>query len=240
MVAIAGIAGLGPLRPTRHDRTAEPTRPSSAGTSLGGVGIEEALDRLIASSLALVPGADCAKVSVIDDGRLCAIVASSQLTASLDGAQHVARHGPCLEAISARAAVRCDDLGTDARWPGFAAHAATAGLHSVLSYPIDIPSDAGAALSLFSFRVGAFEAQSEAIGAMLADHAALALLNERQERQFRTALASRDVIGQAKGMIMERFGVDASRAFAMLTQISQETNTPVRELAASLVGRTRK
>ena len=82
-----------------------------------------------------------------------------------------------------------------------------------------------------------FGIESEAITAVLANHAAIALVQEKQARQFKIALDSRDVIGQAKGMVMERFGVDAPRAFAMLTAISQETNTPVRDLAASLVDR---
>jgi AmiR/NasT family two-component response regulator len=90
-------------------------------------------------------------------------------------------------------------------------------------------------LSLFGFKPEPFAVQSDAIAAMLANHAAIALINEQQERQFKAALATRDVIGQAKGMIMERFGVDASRAFSMLKTISQETNTPVRDLASRLV-----
>jgi AmiR/NasT family two-component response regulator len=75
---------------------------------------------------------------------------------------------------------------------------------------------------------------------MLAKHAAIALINQRQERQFKAALATRDVIGQAKGMIMERFGVDATQAFAMLTAISQDTNTPVRDVAARFVDSARR
>ena len=94
-----------------------------------------------------------------------------------------------------------------------------------------------ATLSLFGSQPGAFEAGSDAIAAMLANHAAFALFTAEHERHFRAALATRDVIGQAKGMIMERFGVASARAFAMLTTISQETNTPVRQLAASLVDR---
>jgi len=79
----------------------------------------------------------------------------------------------------------------------------------------------GATLSLFGFRAKAFGAESETIGAMLANHAAIALIHERRERQFRAALASRDIIGQATGMIMERFDVDKYRAFSMLKVISQ-------------------
>ncbi|UXA10395.1 GAF and ANTAR domain-containing protein [Mycobacterium sp. SMC-8] len=204
--------------------------------ALAGGDIEEALGRLVVSSSPLVPGADFAKISVIDNGGLHTIVANTQLAASLDSVQQVAGHGPCLDAISAGVAVCCNDLGTDARWPRFAPHAATAGVRSVLSFPVDVPGDNGVALTLFGFRFHAFGARSKAIGAMLADHAPLAFLNRRQADQFRTALASRDIIGQAKGIIMERFGVDASRAFAMLRRISQETNTPVRDLAATLAG----
>jgi len=79
--------------------------------------------------------------------------------------------------------------------------------------PIDSPPSRrtrypGATLSLFGFRAKAFGAESETIGAMLANHAAIALIHERRERQFRAALSSRDIIGQATGMIMERFDVE--------------------------------
>jgi transcriptional regulator with GAF, ATPase, and Fis domain len=183
----------------------------------------------------LVSGAGCAKISVIDNGRLCSIAATSQLTSSLDSAQQAAGHGPCLDAITEQKVIRCDDLCTDTRWPRFALSAVNAGVHSALCSPIGVPGESGATLTLFGFRADAFGADSEAVGAMLANHAAIALINEKHERQFKAALATRDVIGQAKGMIMERFGVDAPRAFAMLTAISQETNTPVRDLAARLV-----
>jgi AmiR/NasT family two-component response regulator len=79
--------------------------------------------------------------------------------------------------------------------------------------------------------------ESDAPAAMLANHAAIALVTAEHERQFRAALSTRDVIGQAKGMIMERFGVDSASAFAILRRISQQTNTPVRQLAARLVDR---
>jgi hypothetical protein len=201
----------------------------------GGASIGDVLTRLIAASVALVPGAGCAKISVIEHGRLCSIAATSQLTSSLDSAQQAAGQGPCLDAISAQKLIRCDDLGNDARWPRFADAATTAGVRSVLSCPMDIRANSAATFSLFAFRAHTFGVESEAITTMLANHAAIALVHEKQARQFKAALASRDVIGQAKGMIMERFRVNAPRAFAMLAAISQETNTPVRDLAAKLV-----
>ena len=203
----------------------------------GGASIGDVLTTLISAAVALVSGASCAKISVIDDGRLCSIAATSQLASSLDSAQQAAGQGPCLDAISAQKLIRCDDLGNDGRWPRFADTATTTGVRSVLTCPMDIRANSAATFSLFAFRAHTFGIESEAITAVLADHAAIALVQEQQARQFQTALASRDVIGQAKGMIMERFGVDASRAFAMLTTISQESNTPVRDLAAKLVDR---
>jgi transcriptional regulator with GAF, ATPase, and Fis domain len=203
----------------------------------GDASIADLLTTLLCASVALVPGAGCAKISVIDGGRLCSIAATSQLASALDRAQQAAGQGPCLDAISARKLIRCDDLGNDGRWPRFADTATTAGVRSVLSCPMDIRGSSAATFSLFSFRAHTFGIESEAITAVLANHAAIALVQEKQARQFKIALDSRDVIGQAKGMVMERFGVDAPRAFAMLTAISQETNTPVRDLAARLVDR---
>lgn len=72
---------------------------------------------------------------------------------------------------------------------------------------------------------------------MLATHAATALIAEDKELQFRSALATRDMIGQAKGMIMERFNVDAVRAFELLVELSQSLNTRVAEVAAEIVAR---
>jgi AmiR/NasT family two-component response regulator len=93
------------------------------------------------------------------------------------------------------------------------------------------------ALNLFGSRPGAFGHEDEALGAMLATHAAFALMAQNKERQFQSALASRDIIGQAKGMIMERFKVDSVRAFQLLTAMSQNSNTRVVEVAAEIVER---
>ncbi|MCV7011839.1 GAF and ANTAR domain-containing protein [Mycolicibacterium madagascariense] len=205
-----------------------------------GRAIADVLANLTAASVELVQGADCAKISVIANGVLCSTAATSEIAASLDAAQQLAQRGPCLEAISTRRVIRCDDLRTDLRWPQFAPRARTAGVHSVMSCPIDTPGTDGATLSLFGFRAGAFGSESEAVGAVLASHASMMFLNQRQERQFKAALATRDVIGQAKGMIMERFGVDADDAFSMLKTLSQEMNSPVRVLAARFVNSARR
>ncbi|MDT5387439.1 MAG: hypothetical protein QOE04_1080 [Mycobacterium sp.] len=240
MAAVGQFADHKLLSHKRHDEPVQLTIAELAGALARGAGIEEVLTKLTLASLALVPSADYAKISIIDNNGLFSLAATSQLAASLDIAQQAARQGPCLEAISARKTIRCDDLETDARWPRFAPHATTAGVRSVLSSPIDISGDTGATLSLFGVRAEAFVAESETVGAILAHHAAIALVHDKHERQFRAALATRDVIGQAKGIVMERFGVDATRAFGMLAAISQDTSTPVRDLAVRLVDSSRQ
>jgi len=93
------------------------------------------------------------------------------------------------------------------------------------------------ALNLFGVEPDVFTTDSEAVGAMLATHAAIALIADDVRLQFQSALASRDIIGQAKGMIMEPFEVDAVRAFEVLTRLSQDSNTRVAEVAEELVSR---
>ncbi|MCV7423098.1 GAF and ANTAR domain-containing protein [Mycobacterium yunnanensis] len=214
--------------------TGRSTRAELAAMLAGGAAVDDVIHNVTVASVALVSGADCAKLSFLDEGRIRSSAATSELALSLDAAQQVSRHGPCLEAIRTRTVVRCADLRADGRWPQFAPLAADAGVRSLLSHPVDTLGDGRATLSLFGFRANAFTADSEAVGAVLANYASVALVSATRERHFQAALATRDVIGQAKGMIMERFGVDADHAFTMLTSLSQEMNTPVRDLAAQL------
>jgi AmiR/NasT family two-component response regulator len=93
------------------------------------------------------------------------------------------------------------------------------------------------ALNLFAFSPHAFGPNEEVAGEVLAAHAALALTAARTEEQLRSAVASRDVIGQAKGMLMERFDIDAIRAFDLLTRLSQETNTRLSVIAQRITER---
>jgi hypothetical protein len=89
----------------------------------------------------------------------------------------------------------------------------------------------------FGIKPDVFTIESEAVGAMLATHAAIALIADDERLQFQSALASRDIIGQAKGKIMERFNVDAVRAFELLVKQSQNSNIRLAVVAEELVSR---
>ena len=91
------------------------------------------------------------------------------------------------------------------------------------------------ALNLYSDRPHAFDDETCNLAHILATHAAVAISGARRSSQFRSALASRDIIGQAKGMLMERFDVDAVRAFDLIRKLSQNTNTRLSDVAERLV-----
>ena len=94
-----------------------------------------------------------------------------------------------------------------------------------MSFKLYTANRTAGALNLFAFQPNAFDAESETIGAVLAAHAAAAILASREGEELQSALSTRDRIGQAKGIIMERYGVDDIRAFEMLRRLSQDSNS---------------
>lgn len=198
--------------------------------------LDDTLRRVTEAALDLVPGTDAADVVAIS-GRssFTSHGPTSSLPPRLDAAQIEFGEGPCLDAATTTAVVRADDLTTDTRWPKYAPIALAEGVRCSLSFQLFTHRDTFGALNLFAFEPRAFTDDAIMVGEALATHAAIALTAGRVEDQLHSALASRDVIGQAKGMIMERFGVDAQQAFTLLTRLSQDSNTPIGRLSVQLV-----
>jgi hypothetical protein len=200
--------------------------------------IDVVLQNVTAAAVELIAGVDSADVLLISGADLFrSVAATSQLAIDLDGMQRRFRQGPCLDAAVGHSVILCNDLGKDSRWPQFAKSAVAAGVNSMLSFQLYTHNGRMGALNLFGLEADAFSLEAEALGAMLATHVANAFIAADKELQFKSALNSRDVIGQAKGMIMERFGVHAVQAFDLLTKLSQQSNTRVAEVAAELVAR---
>lgn len=201
-------------------------------------GIDDTLCSVTSSSVELIDGVKCADALLIDGPDRCeSVAATSQLAVDIDELQRQFGEGPCLDAANGDPVVLCNDLREDLRWPRFAKGAIAAGVHSLMSFQLYNHKARMGALNLFGLKAKAFTAECEAVGAMLATHAANALIADDVRLQFQSALASRDVIGQAKGMIMERFNVDAVRAFELLKRLSQTSNTRLALVAQELVSR---
>jgi transcriptional regulator with GAF, ATPase, and Fis domain len=199
------------------------------------VDIRQTLADVTATAVQLIQGVDYADVMLIDEGHFQSIAPTDPLVTDVDKAQMRFQQGPCLQAAVADSVIRCTDLRRDERWPEFAAAAVELEIYSIMSFQLYTHRDGAGALNLLGRKPQEFDPNEEAIGAMLATHAAVALIAANKERQWESALATRDVIGQAKGMIMQRFDIDARQAFELLKKLSQDSNTPLRVIAQRLV-----
>jgi transcriptional regulator with GAF, ATPase, and Fis domain len=197
--------------------------------------LDTTLGTVTAAAVTLIDGLDYADVMMIDGNEFRSVKPTDPLVSKLDDAQMRLRQGPCITAAVADSVVRCPDLTGESRWAEFAAVAVEAGVHSMLSFQLYSHAGGAGALNLFSRNKFAFDLRAEATGALLATHAAVAVMAATTYTQLHSALASRDMIGQAKGVIMERFHVDAVHAFTLLTKLSQDTNTPLRTVAQQLL-----
>jgi hypothetical protein len=218
----------------RHElavRMAELARAIAAPRTL-----EHILADVTAAAVELIPGADVSGVLLVKKGGdFESLADTAGLAAQLDKLQHDFREGPCAEAALQETIVRSDDLRIDARWPRYAPAAVQLGVLSGLSFKLYTAERTAGALNLFGFQADVWDTDAETTGAVLAAHATAAILAGRREEQMQVALASRDRIGQAKGIIMERYGVDDVRAFEMLRLISQESQTKLADIAQRVI-----
>jgi transcriptional regulator with GAF, ATPase, and Fis domain len=197
--------------------------------------IQATLASVTAAAVDLIRGVDHADILLIQDDRFVSMAPTSPIAKELDAVQERLGQGPCLQAAVAGSVIRCTDLREETRWPQFAAAAVELGMHSVLSFQLYTQRGGAGALNLLGSAPRAFSLEAEAVGALLATHAAVALAAVNREHQFESGLASRDQIGQAKGILMERFTIDAVQAFDMLRRLSQNMNTPLRVIAERVI-----
>jgi GAF domain-containing protein len=210
---------------------AELARASAAPRS-----VEEVLSDVTATARELMPGADTAGVLLVGrGGKFESLAATSELPHQLDELQMTFDEGPCVQAALDDVIVRTEDFRAEERWPKYAPACVELGVLSGLSVKLYTADRTAGALNLFSFRPHAFDAQDETVATILAAHAAAAILASRHGEQLVSALSTRDRIGQAKGIIMERYGVDDVRAFEMLRQISQDGNIRLAEVAQRVI-----
>ncbi|HEX9227801.1 MAG TPA: GAF and ANTAR domain-containing protein [Arthrobacter sp.] len=200
---------------------------------------EEDTDAMLAgivhAALELVPHASDASVSLVTGRRtIDSRAASSDLPRRVDALQSETGQGPCLDASYEERVVSVPDLSTDPRWPDFARPAYRLGARSMLSFQLFVNGDHLGALNLFGKEVGAFNAESERIGALVAAHAAVAVAGSQQISQLTQALDTRDLIGQAKGILMERYKITAQQAFLLLSRASSELNIKLHDVAEQL------
>ncbi|WP_448639094.1 ANTAR domain-containing protein [Geodermatophilus sp. URMC 63] len=192
--------------------------------------LDSAVRAVVTDTAGLLPEGAAVSVTLLAAGRRPRDpVASDATAASLDTVQVGSGEGPLVTALGGTPDGSAD-LAHDPRWSCFAGHAAAAGVRAVVCLPLDTGREVIGALSVYGAGPGA-PADPAAL-APVAGHAALALRAVQRIEHLTTAVASRDVIGQAKGVLMERYRITSDAAFGILVRASQDTHRKVRDVAA--------
>lgn len=200
------------------------------------------LELVVAGALTALPAVGGAGLSLVEARRTVAFHAPSDAAvASLEGLQGELGEGPSHDCLRGCAPVVADDLAStdEGRWPRFSIAALEHRVGAVCSVPL--PGRDGrtsGTVNLYAPEAGAFDASCVATAELIAAHAALAVHAAGRVAALHEALDSRDTIGQAKGILIERLGLTDQQAFDKLVSSSQETNLKLRDLAAWLVGET--
>ena len=186
-----------------------------------------------------IPGAEYAGITVTRNAKnIDTPAATHKWPILLDEIQQRHREGPCLTAAWDEKTIHVADLEADDRFPLYRQDALEqTPIRSVMAFQMFIAGETMGALNVYAEEPHAFGQESRDIGLIFAAHSSVAWNSARRDEQFKRALASRDTIGQAKGMIMERYGVDAVQAFELLRKLSQDSNVPLVQVATELVSK---
>ncbi|WP_193604448.1 GAF and ANTAR domain-containing protein [Nocardioides dongkuii] len=214
-----------------------------SGLLLSEETVSSALVLVTALTMETLPETAGAGITLVDQGgRRTSAAATDERVERADLLQYELDEGPCLTAWSQRQVIRIDDVHEESRWPRWCAAVTHLQVRSALSAPLVAGDHALGAMKVYADAPGAYGPREEHLLSMFARQASILIANvqsyenaHRLSEGLRTALRSRDLIGQAKGMVMQREGVDEESAFAILTAASQHQNRKVTEVAQALV-----
>jgi GAF domain-containing protein len=195
---------------------------------------ERTIERVTESALAAL-GCSDGGVLLRSGGTVITAYASSRRVEISDQIQRESGEGPCFAASQTAELYRVNDTLLETPWPEWAHEVSKLGIRSALGVPLRTHDRNYGALNLYSEEPWAFDDDDVAVAAILARHAALAVDAATMEHSLSQAVDARKVIGQAQGIIMERYSVDADAAFDTLLRFSQNNNIKLRDLAAHIV-----
>ncbi len=197
--------------------------------------LDETLSRITRAAVEVLPEVSMASISVLHgDGTLETVAPTDDVLRTVDAAQYELREGPCYEATAETGSVVATDIATDDRFPRYRDTALNAGIRAQLGVRLFESERSQGALNLYSDRVGAF-ADLGSLADLFREQSALALAYAHEVQNLREAVRTRQVIGQAVGIVMERFGLNEQRAFAFLSRLSQNRNIKLRVIAQEII-----
>lgn len=197
--------------------------------------LQPTLDAIVEAAVRTIGSVRAAGLILFVGGELRPQATAGGPPHSLDALQYELGTGPCIDAAREQAVVRIDDMAGERRWPRFAERAVALGVASLLCVPLHVDDARLGTLSLYGEQPAAFSQHHLQLARLYATHAALALSDARRTEQLQSALRNRDLIGQAKGILMERRRITADEAFRGLAQVSQAANLKLTSVAQHLV-----
>jgi hypothetical protein len=216
-----------------------------AGQLFGADSLRDVLAQVLKFTVGAMTGCDRAGITLYRQGGVVDTVTSDAVAAELDEIQFATGIGPAPEAMNGDRPVLAAELTTDPRWPVLAATAADRGVSSALCFGLFAhrPAQWSAlgAFSLYSAAPDAFSDDDHDFGSILAAYAGVAVAMawrrdemDRREAALHRGLSTRDIIGQAKGILMERQRLSAGEAFDLLRRVSQRLNRKLSDVAEQL------
>ena len=200
--------------------------------------LDETLERVTTAAVDVLPGVSYASISIRHaDGDLETVVPTDDLLLDIDAVQYHLREGPCYETATTKAHVTAANLADDPRFPRYAPLALSAGIYGQAAVQLFAAKRSNGALNLYSTEPGAFQ-DVGALADLFARQSGQALQYARQITQLSEAVETREVIGQAVGIVMERYDLDEARSFGFLARISQDNNIKLRVVADRLIAET--
>jgi GAF domain-containing protein len=201
----------------------------------------ETLQSVVDLAVETIEGCDFAGIFVLGEDGVTTPALTDPLVVQIDAAQHRCGEGPCLDAIAQGGTYYADELVDDSRWPLFGPEASKVGIRSALALRLSSNGTRGA-LNLYASYPQAFGVVDRAKALILASLAGIALSaaeshanEERRYDELQAALVTREVIGQAEGILIERERITAEQAFVVLRRASQHLNIKLRDVARDLV-----
>jgi GAF domain-containing protein len=198
--------------------------------------LEETLDAIVRAARDAVPGMNHVGISITHRaGKIETIAGTDQLVWDLDALQYGLGEGPCVSAIKQDPVVVVEHARQDDRWPTYMPRAVKSGLRAQLGLRLYTDEDTLGGLNLYSTESETISSDAVQMAELFASHAAIALDRARHDHQLNEALVSRKVIGQAIGLIMQRYQIDEDRAFHFLIRASSTSNVKLRSIAEEVV-----
>lgn len=195
----------------------------------------ETLDLVLEFAVKMLGCSHAGIVVTREGGRVETMAATHPLVVDLDAMQVECGEGPDLEPITDRHGVLVPDATREERWPTWARRAAGTGVRSMLGTRLYTTSTVIGSLNVYDTETDAFDAEDVEVAHLLARHAAVAMDRARDTEHLWRAIDARNLIGQAQGILMERFGIEADQAFAVLRRYSQDHNIKLHHVAQRLI-----